>query len=110
MPRLLIHKEGQMPFLESPEMSPEACEQQRQLVASKISVAHGGPADATTEVGSGNRERDQVLELGWASIGAHVVTGVEVGEPGAWPSEAEPVAETLGGLQQDPVEATGGVL
>jgi hypothetical protein len=108
MPRLLIHKEGQMPFLESPEMSPEACEQQRQLVASKISVAHGGPADATSEAGSGNRERDKVLELRWCSIAAHVVTGVEVGEPGAWPSEAQPVAEAPVEPQQSPVDATGG--
>lgn len=93
MPRLLIHKEGENATLESPEMTPEACQQQALLVASRISVAHGGPADATTEVGSGNRERDVVIDLGWASIGAHVVTGVEVGEPGAWPSETpEPEA------------------
>jgi hypothetical protein len=108
MPRLLIHKEGENTRLESPDMSAEACEQQRQLIASKISVAHGGPADATSEAGSGNRERDQVLDLGWVSIGAHVVTGVEVGEPGAWPSEAEPVVEAPVEPQPAAVDATGG--
>jgi hypothetical protein len=78
MPRLLIHKEGENATIESPEMGEDACGQQGALVASKISVAHGGPADATTETGSGNRERDVVLELGWASVAAHVITGVEI--------------------------------
>lgn len=110
MPRILIHKEGENPTLESPEMEALECERQRALVASRISVAHGGPADATTETGSGNRERDVVFELGWASIGAHVVTSVEVGQPGAWPSEAEPVTETPAEPQQGPVEVMGGVV
>jgi hypothetical protein len=45
------------------------------FVAAQISVAHGGPVDAGD---GGNRDRDRVVQLGWASVAAHVVTGVEV--------------------------------
>lgn len=103
MPRILIHKEGELATLESPEMEPLECERQQALVASKISVAHGGPVDATSDAGSGNRARDVVIDLGWVSLAAHVVTGVEVGEPGAWPSEAPTEPEPAA------VDASGGV-
>ena len=93
MPRLLIHKEGENPTIESPDMSGEQCESQRAFVAAQISVAHGGPVDAE----GGNGDRDRVIDLGWATVAAHVVTGVEAvdvvaveGLPDATPA---PIAE-----------------
>jgi hypothetical protein len=88
MPRLLIHKDGENPTVESPEMTAEQCEAQHQFVAGQMSVAHGGPVDAGE---GGNRDRDRVIELGWASIAAHVVTAVEVVE--VVPVEGLPAGE-----------------
>ncbi len=92
MPRLLIHKDGEQPTLESPEMTAEQCEAQHSFVAGQISVAHGGPVDGGD---GGNRDRDRVIDLGWASIAAHVVTGVEIVDVVAvegLPAEAEEAA------------------
>jgi hypothetical protein len=85
--RLLIHKQGENQTIQSPEMTPEQCESQRAFIAAQISVAHGGPIDAGD---AGNRDRDRVVELGWASIAAHVITGVEIADEESDDAETPP--------------------
>ncbi len=70
MPKLRIHKEGEQPVIESPELPAEACEAQLERVQSVISVLH--------REGGVEQARDVALDLGWCQIAAHVITGVEV--------------------------------
>ena len=85
MPKLLIHKEGENPTLESPEMSLELCEEQEATVGGMISVRFSdtsGFIERTKDFDGvdANHElaRDEMVDLGWCQIAGAVVKDVEI--------------------------------
>lgn len=85
MPRLLILKDGEIPELESPEMSLEKCQEQERQVGQMISVRHqdtSGYIERTDDFDGVDRDhplaRDAWVDLGWCQIAGAVVRDVQI--------------------------------
>ena len=90
MPKVVIHKDGEHPLLESPELPLEVCEQQEQAVGRMISVLHADTSgfiqrtegfDGVGALGPDVHEPnriDAMCDLGWCQIAGHVVRDVEI--------------------------------
>jgi hypothetical protein len=85
MPKLLIHKDGENPTLESPEMTLVFCQRQEHEVGQMISIRYqdtAGYIERTDGFDGVDKDhplaRDAMVDLGWCQIAAVAVKDVEI--------------------------------
>jgi hypothetical protein len=74
MPRLVIHKEGENPTIESPTLSADECNRQATLLndaMERIALHRTDPEH------SEGKHISAVIDLGWVQIADHIVRGIE---------------------------------